>query len=52
MKKILINYANKKYYNSQKVNSKTGLEIGGFTDVSSFGYQDIDDGFKYGFHNQ
>lgn len=44
--KILINYANKKYYNSQKNNSKSGLEIGGFDKVYQYSYDDIDEKFK------
>jgi hypothetical protein len=46
MTKILINYANNMYYSSQKNNTKTGLEIGGFDKCVEFGYNDIDDDFK------
>lgn len=46
MKKILINYAHKKYYKSQEINSKSGLEKGGFTESIKFGFNDIDDNFK------
>jgi hypothetical protein len=46
MRKILINYANGCYYNSQRKNSITGLEIGGFNEVIDFNYGDIDDDFK------
>lgn len=45
MKKILINYADKLYYESQKNNSKTGLEIGGFTDVINYSSKDLDEYF-------
>lgn len=45
MKKILINYADKKYYNSQKNNTTTGLELGGFTDFINYNFNDIDDKF-------
>lgn len=45
MKKILINYADKLYYESQKNNSKTGLEIGGFTDVINYSFKDLDEHF-------
>jgi len=41
----LINYANKIYQNSQKVNSQTGLEVGGFDRVISYSYKDIDADF-------
>lgn len=46
MKKILINYSDKLYQNSQKFNSKTGIEIGGFDEVREFNYNLIDDDFK------
>jgi hypothetical protein len=45
MKKILINYADKLYYESQKDNSKTGLSIGGFTDIINYSFKDIDNLF-------
>jgi len=43
--KILINYANKKFINSQKLNSSTGKTIGGFDRVISYGRKDIDEVF-------
>jgi hypothetical protein len=46
MRKILINYANGMYINSQRNNSRTGLEVGGFDEVRDFNYGDIDDDFK------
>lgn len=36
MKKILINYADGLYYQAQRLNSATGREIAGFTDVIEF----------------
>jgi hypothetical protein len=45
MKKYLINYADKTYYNSQKHNSKTGLEIGGFDEVMSYNRLSLDEEF-------
>jgi len=42
MKKTLINYANKKYYNAQKKNSETGKSIGGFDAVIPYAVNDID----------
>ncbi len=45
MKKILINYANNAYYNSQENNAKTGLEIGGFTDYIKYSISNIDNEF-------
>ena len=36
MKKILINYADQQYYESQKVNSQSGRRVGGFTDVIEY----------------
>ena len=46
MKKYLINYANITHYNSQKGNSQSGLSNGGFDEVFSYNYSDIDDEFK------
>lgn len=46
MKKILINYANNKYYQAQKKNSETGKIIGGFDEIVSYGVNDIDAEFK------
>ena len=45
MKKILVNYADKTYSAAQKLNSKMGLEIGGFDEVRSFSSSDIDKKF-------
>lgn len=45
MKKVLINYANKAYYSSQKLNCRSGLEIGQFSDVISYSPKDIDKEF-------
>lgn len=42
----LINYADKKFYESQKLNSKTGLEVGGFDKVIEYGFKDLDEDFK------
>lgn len=47
MKKILINYADRLYYESQKNNSKTGLNIGGFTNIINYSSKDIDDLFYF-----
>jgi hypothetical protein len=46
MKKILINYANKKYYHAQKKNSETGKSVGGFDEIKSYGVNDIDPQFS------
>ncbi len=46
MKKYLINYAHITHYNSQKGNSQSGLSNGGFDEVFSYNYSDIDDEFK------
>ena len=40
--KILINYADLKFYKSQKRNSRTGIGIGGFDKVISYNKSDID----------
>lgn len=45
MKKILINYANGAFKESQKLNSKTGLEVGGFDKVIEYGPKNIDKKF-------
>ena len=45
MKKILINYANKKYYEAQKKNSETGLNVAKFDEVISYGFSHIDANF-------
>jgi hypothetical protein len=39
--KILFNYADLMFYNSQKLNTETGLNIGGFDKVFEFRKQDI-----------
>jgi len=41
-KKILINYANDAFKKAQKLNSKTGLEVGGFDRVIEYSPKDID----------
>ena len=46
MKSILINYAHNRFIESQKNNSRTGIEIGGFDEVRSYGFNDIDESFK------
>lgn len=43
--KVLFNYANLKFYNSQKLNSETGLGIGGFDKVFEFRKEDISQEF-------
>lgn len=43
--KILINYADNYYYRSQKLNSKTGLEVAGFDKVIEYSKKDIDKKF-------
>lgn len=54
--KILINYADSKYKKTQKLNTFTGINIGGFDKVYSFGPEDIDQEFinnnKYIFNNR
>ena len=45
MKKILINYANKKYYQAQEKNSQTARDIAKFDEVISYGVSDIDTTF-------
>lgn len=45
MKKILINYANKKYYNAQQKNSQTGKDIALFDEVISYDVSKIDKTF-------
>ena len=44
-KKILINYANEAFRESQILNSKTGLEVGGFDKVIEYSPKDIDKKF-------
>ena len=43
--KILFNYAHNKFLNSQKLNTKTAYEIGGFDKVYEYGKKDIDVNF-------
>jgi hypothetical protein len=43
--KVLFNYANLKFYNSQKLNTQTGLTIGGFDKAFEFRKEDIDQEF-------
>ncbi len=43
--KLLINYANQVFHKSQKLNSKTGKEVGLFDEVISYSVKDIDQGF-------
>lgn len=45
MKKYLINYADKTYYNSQKNNTKTAIDIGGFDEVISYNKLSLDENF-------
>lgn len=42
----LLNYANQAYKTSQRKNSRTGLTVGGFDRVLSYGPDDIDAGFR------
>lgn len=44
--KLLINYANHRFIESQRLNSKTGIYIAGFDKVVSYGPADIDLDFK------
>ncbi len=45
MKTFLVNYANARFSDRQKRNSRTGYEVGGFDSVLSFGPRDIDTRF-------
>jgi len=45
MKKILINYANNNFYNSQLSNSESALNFGGFTDTIKYRIQNLDNKF-------
>tara|TARA_R110000868_G_scaffold208010_7_gene457194 strand:+ start:4092 stop:4823 length:732 start_codon:yes stop_codon:yes gene_type:complete len=45
MKSILINYANNRYYTAQKINSKTGKDVGGFEHIIEYSHSMIDDQF-------
>lgn len=40
--KLLLNYANAKYRASQRINSRSGLEVGNFDAVISYGSRNID----------
>lgn len=42
MKKILINYADRKFFESQKLNAQTGVGIGGFDTAITFGRRNLD----------
>lgn len=46
MKKYLVNYAHKTHHHSQISNSQSGLSVGGFDEVFSYGYSDLDEEFK------
>ena len=46
MKNVLINFAQNIWYESQKMCSVTGLDVGGFTDCIEHSFDDIDDMFK------
>lgn len=43
--KVLFNYAHNRFYQSQKFNAKTGLEIGGFDKAYQYNLKDIDTEF-------
>lgn len=45
MKKYLVNYADRAYYESQKNNTNTGLSVGGFDQVFQYGKSDLDGNF-------
>ncbi|MDX1948543.1 MAG: hypothetical protein SFU86_24365 [Pirellulaceae bacterium] len=44
--KLLVNYGNEYFRESQAKNSATGREVGGFDEVASFGPDDIDADFR------
>lgn len=44
--KVLFNFAHNRFLESQKLNTKTGYEIGGFDYVYQYGMDDIDDVFR------
>jgi hypothetical protein len=46
MSTLLINYADGKFYEAQKLNLKTGLLIGGFDRAIPFGRNDLDGDFR------
>lgn len=43
--RMLINYANDQFTQGQKLNSKTGREVGGFDEVISYSPDDLEQGF-------
>ena len=43
--KVLFNYAHNKFFKSQKLNSETGLGVGGFDKVYEYNKKDIDSTF-------
>jgi hypothetical protein len=45
MKKYLVNYSDKTHKNSQIENTRSALTIGGFDEVFSFNYEDLDEEF-------
>lgn len=47
MKRILLNYADGAFLQAQQLNSRTGLEVGGFDAVASLGRAHIDRGFAH-----
>lgn len=47
MKKVLVNYADRGFQRSQKLNSKSGLAVGCFDEIWSFGPHDIDHDFQH-----
>lgn len=49
--KVLFNYADLKFYNSQKLNTETGLSIGGFDKVFDFKKEDITQEFYLKYKN-
>ena len=46
MAKVLVNYADRTYRRSQKINTKSGLKTGGFDEVWSFGPQHLGRDFR------
>ena len=44
--KILVNFATARFFEAQQLNSKTGLSVGGFDRVISYGPHDIDRNFR------
>tara|TARA_Y100000310_G_scaffold163309_1_gene163164 strand:- start:13721 stop:14455 length:735 start_codon:yes stop_codon:yes gene_type:complete len=45
VKKILINYAHGGFFQSQKTNAQSALEIGGFSDTIQYRFKDLDENF-------